>query len=364
MDIANISQQQFQTLMTGAAQQAAGTQAGLSGRTISLASPSSLVADAAEEASFAMSEREEAKLHERKLMPKIFSKERVEQVEKYLELMEKQHKSKAVDAFISELSASGARTPDGAVRLALSHFEDSADAFAALFAAKNELSKTFDPGFFNEALSLLDDDLGRDITSGQAAGSAALDHDGLGEPEDLKALYAGLSDEKTTPATTYDRILKNYGASQVQEALSFLFRSLGNEMAATTSSTDKVVLESLTRDLGAVQQLHGLYAGCSALSSRLETTFGKPVMNASDLMKEVLSLGRSKFLGGFDIENLAGKAGISEIKDQILFYQEFSIMGRQLSENLFSDPDTRLNIINATQQALDDAIAVEEEMYD
>lgn len=365
MDIGNIAQQQTQSLMTGTAQQAVVAHGTLGGQKVSVTNPFSLIANSAEEASFAMSEREDMRLEGRKMMPKVFSKERVEQVEKYLELMEKQNKSKKLDAFVSELAGSGVKKPDQAVTLALKYFEEPTDAFAALGAAKKELSRKLGEDFFDEALAQLDDLYTTKIKTGLASGAAAVEFGELGDADTLKALYSDALDEKTTPFDTYEKILKDYGAPRVKEALAFLTRSLGNEMAATTSRTDKVLLENLSRDLGVVQQLHGLHAGCKNFGERFEKMFQKPCpLAVPQMMKQVLNLGNSSFLGAFDIENLSDNCGMVKIEDKIAFYQEFSNMARELSENLFSDADSRLNIIDATQQALDDAIAVEEEMYD
>ncbi|MBI9091381.1 MAG: type III secretion system gatekeeper subunit SctW [Desulfobacterium sp.] len=361
MDIGNIANQ-FQHQVGQQAQTVA--PGSFAGQKITVSDPTSLILNSAEEASFAMSEREETRLEERKMKPKGPSVDRVEQVEKYTQLMDKQGKQKTLDSFISSLSKKENLTPRGAMEEAKHFFDDSADAYAALEYARQELGDTLGEALFTEAMDQLEDVAGPEIKTRLAAGVAALEHGALGDAENLKAFYGETLGDLGSPVDIYDRVIKDYGVDRFEEALAFLTRSLGNDMAATTINTDRVQLQGIARDLGTVQLLHGLNAQCNTLNARVEKSHGKSGLTSTELVKEVLKLRDSHFVGAFDIEGIADKVGMKEIEDRIVFFQDFSSVARDFSENLFPDSSARLNIIEAIQTALDDAIAVEDEMYE
>ena len=91
---------------------------------------------------------------------------------------------------------------------------------------------------------------------------------------------------------------------------------------------------------------------------------GKSQISSTEMVKEILKLRDAHFVGPFDIESIADKVGVKDITDRILFFQAFDIVAKDFSENLFPDQEGRNNIINAIQLAIDDAVAVEDEMYD
>lgn len=358
MNIGNIGNQ-FQHQVGQAS--AAGS---FAGQAITVSDPLSLIMDSAEEASFAMSERVKSRLDETKLKSAGPNTDRVEQIERYIELMDRQGKGHTLDAFIKALIQKKELGPRQAMEEAAKFFGKTADAYTALQYAKRELAGTFDGRIFLEAMDQLEDIAGKNIRTELAAGVAALDHAALGEAESLKQLYGSTLADLGSPVNVYDRVISEYGEDRFEEALAFLTRSLGNDMAATTISTDRVQLEGIARDLGTVSLLHGLNAQCKALNMRIEKGGQHSSLSSTEMVKEILKLRDSHFVGAFDIEGIADKVGFKEIEERITFFQDLSSTARDFSENLFPDSGGRLNIIQAIQKALDDAIAVEEEMYE
>ncbi|MBF0200332.1 MAG: type III secretion system gatekeeper subunit SctW [Desulfamplus sp.] len=361
MDIGNIAQQYQQRMDLSAQQAAAGT---FAGRQVTVSDPVSLAMDAAEEAGFAMSEREEKRLEERKMKPRGPDTYRVEQVLKYTELMDKQGKKPTLESFLSVLARKNALFPRDAVDEARRFFGDNADAYAALQYAKENLGDRFGHDVFAEAMDQLEDIAGKSLGKALAAGAAAVDHAALGDGDQLKNLYVNTLGDLGSPVDIYERIINDYGEKGFEDALAFLTRSLGNEMAATTVNTDRVELETIAGDLGTVQLLHGLNAQCKALNARIEKNHGRSELTGTELVREVLKLRDAHFVGPFDIESIADRAGVHDIEERILFFQDFIATARDFPENLFPDSGVRLNIIDAIQTAIDDAVSVEDEMYE
>ena len=334
----------------------------LMGQAVVVADPMSLVADAAEEATFAKSEREESRLEERKLRPREPDTSRVEQVKKYLELMDKQGKRQELDAFTSELRNTKDLDARTALAKAKQHFSDPGDMYTALYQAGQELGIE---DIVNEALAQLEDEYGKEVSARIVAGAAASEFESLGEAGDLKDLYVGAVLDAGSPVEVFERVINDFGSEQFEKALDFLTKTLGDSMSSTTSNTDKAFLESVAKDLESVRLLRGLHGSCEKLLARMEKAHGlSPKLSSTELLKEMLSLRDTQFVGAFDMENLADKMGVTELEDRILFFQDMQQMARSLPENLFPDEGGRLGIIDALQMALDDAIAAEEELYE
>lgn len=334
----------------------------LMGQAVAVADPMSLMADAAEEATFAKSEREETRLEERKMRPASPDVDRLEQIRKYMELMDKQGKKQEVEAFIAALRNTPNLDPRTALSKAKQHFSDSADMYSALYQAGKELGME---DLFNEAMAQLEDEFGKDVSTRLVAGARALEFGELAPADDLKDLYAGAVLDSSSPVDLFERVIKDFGATRFDEALDFLTKTLGDSMAATTSQTDKAYLESVAGDLEAVRLLRGLHGSCGKVLDRLEKAHGiKPQMSDTGMVKEMLKLRDTQFVGAFDMENLAGKLGVDDLEKRILFFQDLHQMARGLPVTLFPDESGRLGIMDAVQMALDDAIAQEEALYE
>lgn len=334
----------------------------LMGQAVSKADAMSLVANAAEEAGFAKSEREETRLEARKLKPLTPSTERVEQIQKYLELMDKQGKRQHLDAFISALRGSANLDPRTALATAKQFFSDPGDMATALFSAGKELGME---EVFAEAQAQLEDEFGMQVQTRLAAGVRALEFGDLGSPDALKDLYAGAVLDAASPVEIFERIVTDFGDAHIDEAMDFLTKTLGDTLSATTSQTDKALLESVAKDLEAVRLLRGLHGSCKGLLDRLQSAHGiRPQLSSTGLLKEMLALRDTPFVGAFDMENLASRLGVDDLEQRILFFQDLQQTARALPVNLFRDEGGRLGIIDAVQMALDEAIAAEAQLYE
>ncbi|WP_022665948.1 TyeA family type III secretion system gatekeeper subunit [Desulfospira joergensenii] len=362
MDIGGITQQYQQMIDSQAARPEA--QGSFAGMKISVSDPTSLIMNSAEEASFAMSEREEARIEERKLKPKGPNTQRLEQVEKYTELMDRQGQKKDLESFVSSLAKKSNLDPRAAAEEALTFFKDNAGAYTALGYARKKLSDTFGEDLFLEAMDQLEDLAGDSIKTQLAAGVAAMEHGTLGEAKQLTDLFEETIGNLGSPMDIYERIVTEYGEERLEEAIAFLRKSRSNMLSATSSETDKTLLNALNDDLGSLQLLNSLDSQCKTLNTQVKDLTGKAGMTSTQFVREILKLGNTNFIGPFDIEEMAGKVGVKKIEDKIVFMQSLSAAAQDFSEHLFIEPQGRLNIIEATQAALDDAIDIEDQMYE
>ena len=82
---------------------------------------------------------------------------------------------------------------------------------------------------------------------------------------------------------------------------------------------------------------------------------------ADQLMIGLLRLGEQSWIGPSDIRGLVRPLALANIEAEIYLLRELGEVARMIPLKIFRDPEDRLRLVDAVQQALDDAIEREEE---
>ncbi len=86
-------------------------------------------------------------------------------------------------------------------------------------------------------------------------------------------------------------------------------------------------------------------------------------MNAvHDIVMQLLPLREQRYIDPNKLLKLADRLKIRDVEAKIYFLRELLGIVRRLSLKIYGDPDDRLRLIDALQQALDLAIEEEEEL--
>lgn len=80
-----------------------------------------------------------------------------------------------------------------------------------------------------------------------------------------------------------------------------------------------------------------------------------------EIIREVLPLTRQRRIDPAILLGLADRLGIHDCEPRIYFLRELTGIVRELPVKGFDSPEGRLRLIDALQQALDDAVEAEEE---
>lgn len=326
-------------------------------------SPLSLLAEAAEELTFAADSTDDFELEERKERDEI-DEAMEERIKKYQELMRETReveKTRGLKSFLDSLAGK-----KDALRQLRRFFPDPSEAWAALKDIHDELSAA--PGtppetlrVLNEALEELERTEGPAIRAGINGALNARGFEGLGDPGALGNFYRETICHFEDVNSLYDHILETYG-KDFDAALDFLYKALASDLAADVPSMETSHLEHVNSGLGDLRQLQSARSLCARLLERWSGIHGVRHCPLDDmaLLGRVLELRRERYISGSSISRLADDAGAPDIERKVLFLQELLNTARSFAPSLFDGNEGRMKVLDAVQDAVDAAIAEED----
>lgn len=360
----SIQQPTMQSTQSMAAGFAAAAQGSLFGNAVvEAASPMSLLADAAEELTFAADTTDDFELDERKERDDMEAA-LAERVKMYQELMNEKGAAQQIDQLKDALRAREGR--ESALRQAQRHFPDPSDAWAALKSVQEELAK--DPAApkdvlddIQTALDTLDAEQGPAIRAGIQGALAARGFEGLDGPDALRGLYRQTVCDFTDVNALYAHIQEHYGDA-FEQALNFLYKAIANDLATDVPSMETRHLEHVNANLGELRSLQSAHSLCSTLMGRWAAVHGVECgLDAMQLLGAVVALRKENFLGASQVNSIAARANAPDIEHKVLFLQELLNTTRAFAPSLFDGPEGRMKVLDAVQDAVDAAIAEEDE---
>ena len=327
-------------------------------------SPMSLLADAAEELTFAADTTDEFELEERKEKDKT-EEAFAERVKLYQDLMHEAGKSQELNQLKDSLRSKEGR--EKAAREALSRFPDPSDAWAALSEAYEDLRN--DPSVpsavidgIRQGLDELEAEHGPQIRAGIQGALNAAGYTDLGNSDGLRDLYRQTVCEFDDVNAVFAHIHEKYGDISFDKAMDFLFSTLGNDLASDVPSMETTHLESVHTSLEKVRLLQNTHIQCERLLSRWENVHGVHCdLSSMELLGDLVKLRGEKFLGAMHIDAIAAKAKAPDIERQVLFLQELLNTTRTLPVLFFDGEQGRMTVLDAVQEAVDNAIQREDE---
>ena len=357
---------QYQTAFTASAQHDVAAKGSFMGHAVSQATtPESLLANAAEELTFAVDTTDEFELEERKERDKKLQAQD-ERVKMYQELMHEAGKGEQINQLRDSLRtrADGQRALDKARE----YFPDPSDAWAALKEIAEELkSSGADPAQLRdveEALAQLEEQEGPAIRSGVQGALAARGFPELGSADGMRDLYRQTVCEFGAVIDVFSHVMKEY-EGDFQKAMDFLFAALSADIAADVPSMGERHLESVHGTLGKVRLAQSAYRLCEETMGRWErvhhVTPGPNGLTPMKLLGEILSLGEKRFLSAAQVDAIMVKASPPDVEHEVIFLQELLTASRKFPSLLFGDDLGRMKVLDAMQEAVDKAVEREDE---
>lgn len=358
--------QQFQTQFTLGAHQDVAAKGSFMGRAVSqISTPESLLASAAEELTFAVDTTDDFELEERKERDKKLQSQD-ERVRMYQELMHEAGKGEQINQLRDSLRARA----DGqrALDKAREYFPDPSDAWAALREIADELkssgSDTEVLREVEEAIAQLEEQEGPAIRSGVQGALAARGFPELGGMDDMRDLYRQTVCEFGAVIDVFSHVMQEY-EGDFQKAMDFLFAALSADIAADVPSMGPSHLESVYGSLGKVRLAQSAYRLCEDVMGRWEGLHGirqgAGGLTPMKLLGDVLSLGEKRFLGAAQVEAIMVKASPPDVEREVIFLQELINASRKFPSALFGDDTGRMKVLDAMQEAVDQAVEREDE---
>jgi type III secretion protein W len=187
----------------------------------------------------------------------------------------------------------------------------------------------------------------------------------LDSGDELRDLYRRAVCDFASVNDMFSHIEDKYGQGKFEQAISFLTRTLGADLAADIPSMEAKHLENVNANLGLVRLMQSAHALCERVMDRWEKVHGVAdcPLDSQGLLKKVLDLRQEKFLSAANFERIATAAKPPDIGREVLFLQELMQSVRSLPSQLFDGHSGHSKVLDAVQDAVDNAIEREDEFY-
>ncbi|MCC9620356.1 type III secretion system gatekeeper subunit SctW [Thalassospira sp. MA62] len=325
--------------------------------------PTSMIADAAEEMTFAASEKEESKNISERTVKQAASRQipTVEKIKEYIQAANETFDQAKLEQLVAKLRA-GANPYEAA-----SAFGDITDQYAALSSAYHELEA--EGGFddvleqISDTLEELDDDFGPDIRAGfNIAGTASLFGNGDAErTQSFRDCYRGLIGEDQTLAQSFGGIIDRFGRDELPNVVQKLLRAVGDDLGAQGPSSEPVLLKSLIDELYAVEVIGTGLEHCDMVAQSMERRFDCSTVEPINMMQGLLDIAAASWTTKDSFNRLVSDNGVHATDAQIGFLQETKTVVREMPLRAFADQDAKDKVMVALQESLDDVIEREED---
>ena len=333
--------------------------------------PTAELQDAAEELTFGESERVEKKLSQRKLRSGSEIRSAiVEQAEKYLRDVPDLERTQKLAEFAESILEQGRPpNPDDLRRSAREFSDDATHQFLALSFARDQAGESdADPALvaaLDEAITTLQAESGPAIQAGLNVSSVAQQCAGedVGDVQQLRDIYRDIVLDCKTINDAYERVLADHPGKSFDEAVRFILKALGADLAASTQSVSKVRIKQIVDDMYQLKSLNSVHEQCEDLVRRVRKNFrAEPGPDAArDLVSELLTAQDRAWQGADAFGGLPGKMGVYSDEAGIYVLQGFKELVRFVPLKAFGDDMTKRDrIMISVQQALDAAIDAEE----
>ena len=180
---------------------------------------------------------------------------------------------------------------------------------------------------------------------------------GLASTDELREFYRKSVLDFENVADLFGKIVKLYGKDKFKEALKFLIQAGGADMASLGPSVPLAHLKSVTDQLYDVEVLGNLHRSLDDLLGRIKNLFGEAENGDSfEVMGKILDLTQARWMTADSITKLAVDARVSGVEALIYFLTSLKEIVRLIPLKIYTTTENRGKLIDATQEALDQAI--------
>jgi len=335
------------------------------GERVVLLDQTSLLQDAAEELTFQLGESEEKTLAKRTIGEKSTRRETlIQNVQQAMEMLGDLSKDD-LDRMLRLLKQKASTDSSGRLLQVREQLKEPAHQYAALLALAEELrgegGASAQLQAVEAALQQLEQEQGPAIRAALNVSNIARQFAGaqLGDVQTLRDTYRDAVLDHQDLSQTFGKLIEQYGEAELPQAIQYLVKALGADIAADGSSIDRQKLNAALNDLYRLEVLTGMLEDCNTLVERNRTPGNG--YRGGQLLKDVLDLQKNQWLRPDLIAPLPAKLGVREVSSEINFLREFKELARMIPLKAYTEPEQRPRLLDAIQQAMDAAIEREEE---
>ena len=326
--------------------------------------PVAMLEDAAEELTFAHSEKVEKKLAKRKMGKSELKSFAMEQAERYLRQVPDLEKNKKLAAFAKQVAQLDATTTPKQLReYAKQSYHDISHQFLALSYTRDLLQEQgADSGRIanlNQALKQLEEQHGAAIRAGIniSHNATAAAQQGRGDVQGLRDLYRDVVLDYASITQAYERVVKDHHGESFTKVIDFVLGGLVAEAGEDSRSLPKPQLKAIMDDIYQLKLLGGMYHQCDTLMNKVHNNYQVALAHEGQaLLKEILTLKEQGWYSDRMVEQIAGALNINSVQAKIYFFNGLKDLIRLIPHKAFEDENKRAELMESVQQALDATI--------
>lgn len=328
----------------------------------------SVLADAAEELSLYAAEKVEHKsLDEREVKAdSSIQIMRIEEIMAYLEAVKEGADDPKKLAELAKRMQSGQENPQQLAR------RESRDPTRQYVLMQYALQDGLKNGASEEALENLREALidleiehGPQIRCGlNTVGAAAEFAAGAESIAAFQSTYQDVVLGESSLNKTLGLVLERHAGREGEDFGRFLqsmIKAAGQDLAAARPSIDPTRLQSLVQDLYQLEVTATVMDGCKALAKEMNSRHGCSGVQPMAMMKDLVNITGEKWVNSARFTGMAEKFGVRDVTPQIAFLAATKALVREMPVMVFPDGDVRRSVLDASQEALDRAIEMEDE---
>ncbi|MEM8622197.1 MAG: type III secretion system gatekeeper subunit SctW [Pseudomonadota bacterium] len=342
----------------------------LNGQQVKVIDQNSLMQDAFEELTSTASEEVEKDESEREVedgnkaesLERVLKIREIQEYTKALGDLDKRDLMRGIKALLKRQGGS-----DGYREQARQDFQDPLHQFAALKGLVEALKSRGAPREQIEAAEAAVEGLrkehGREIDAALNIGgitnsSAAA---GLADHAELREAYKENSADYRDMATTLNDLSERFGDKKLPQAIGFMIKALGADINAGGSSIDKSKLATIVSDLQRLETLTTILGNADIVASRGRQRGASSSCTGEMLLRQLAPILDSKNARASQFTAICDMAGLTDHEARINFLTDLKALGDSIPVKAFQSPEARFNVLGSMQEAIDEAIQIEED---
>lgn len=176
----------------------------------------------------------------------------------------------------------------------------------------------------------------------------------------FQATYRDVVLGESTLAATLKMAIDGFGDKDFSTGLKRLTQALGQDLASTRPSCEPARLQSLMQDLFHLEVTATVLDGCRTLQAELEQKHGIARLSPVTLLRSLVDVSAEKWVSAQRFTNLSTHCGVLAPEPKIHFLTSVRALLREMPVQVFIDGDQRQSVFSAAQDALDQAIELED----
>lgn len=340
------------------------------GENVKSSNIASMVADAAEEMSFAFGSKASSKLSQRKTKQSNDLRNRIKQkAEAYMRRIPDLGGADKLMQFLEHLKKGGKQTPRELLQQGKQEFKDVSHQYAALAFAYESLAGDGTAAGLRDtlaqALAQLEAEHGPAIRAGLNVSETASQFAGgkADKTQDLRDFYRHTVLAPESFVDAFESVISHYPDRNFLEAIAFMVAAVGRDLHARGPSLSPHALKKILDDLYRLEMMGHIYRDSESLLERVFKLFQcRSKKSPRSFMKHFMGLKKETWLQSGQLNEMVEDLGFGAMKVRIFFVQEFQKLIKKIPLKAFDDLEMRERLLEVIVEVRDAAVEEEERL--